>query len=208
MMIKLSASRRCRSRLRAAAVLNAAVVFLGCPAFAAESADPRVAATSFLDNDIRLEVAGHISQSCTVDQSQQRGTFGEVLDSRVGGNTDKTLNLDFSFACNSPFRVSMTSDNGGLLTAAPAIAPFRNRLDYSAALAMDGSQTSACKSADMLPVTRGRDGCVFRFQNASGAAGSAQVRLSIKADATPLLAGAYADRLTIRITPLMGGDAD
>lgn len=192
---------------RTAAVLAVAIAAVATPVLAEGPIDPRVATASFLDNDVRLEVAGYISPRCTVDQEQETGSFGEVLDPRVGGNTDKTLNLAFSFDCNSPFRVSMTSDNGGLLTAAPAVAPFRNRLDYSAALAMGGKQTTACKSADMRPGTRGRDGCVFRFHNPDGAFGTAEVRLSIKADATPLLAGAYADRLTVRITPLLGGEA-
>ncbi len=192
---------------RAAAILGAAAAVIAGPAFAEGPVDPRVATAFFFDNDIRLEVAGVISPRCTIDQSERSGSFGDVLDPRRGGNQAAELELDFRFACNSPFRVSMTSQNGGLVTQARGPAPFRNRLDYTAIVALnDGRQTDACDSADMVLGAPRDERCVFRFEDAGGASGPAKVRLSMTADSTPLLGGQYADRLVVRITPLLGGD--
>lgn len=186
-----------------------ALLTLGAAHAATAEDKGRVAPLAIFDNDIRFEVAGQISARCTVSQGLNHASFGDVLDTRVGGNRTAELNLAFSFACNSPFRVAMTSQNGGMLTQARGSAPFRNRLDYSAALAMEGGrQTSACDSADMVVGAPRQDRCVFRFRDRAGAAGPATVKLTMAADPAPLLAGQYADRLVLSISPLVGGDGD
>jgi len=167
----------------------------------------RVNAPAFFDNDIGFEVAGTISARCTVDQGSSQASFGDVLDGRVGGNRAAQLDLAFDLSCNSPFRVTMISDNGGLVTLARGGPAFRDRLNYSAVLELnDGRATQACASADMIRGGDRDDRCVFRFRDPAGATGPATVKLSMTADTTPLLGGAYTDRLTVRITPLLGGD--
>ncbi len=167
----------------------------------------RFVAPAFFDADIGFEVAGSIAARCIVDQNSHAGSFGEVLDGVRGGNRAAQLDLAFSLDCNSPFRVTMTSHNGGLVTQARGGPAFRDRLDYEAVMALaDGRQTPACESQDMIPGADRDDRCVFRFRGRDGVAGPATVKLTMDADSTPLLAGAYADRLTVRITPLMGGD--
>lgn len=189
--------------------LAGALLMLGAAHAATAEDKGRVTPPAVFDNDIRFEVAGFIPDRCTVHQKSTQASFGDVLDTRVGGNRAAELDLAFSFACNGPFRVAMTSQNGGLLTQTQGSAPFRNRLDYSAALAIEGGrQTDACDSADMVVGAPREDRCVFRFRNRAGAAGPATVKLTMAADPTPLLAGQYADRLVVRITPLLGGDGD
>jgi hypothetical protein len=175
------------------------------PAFAEDRA--RAAPPAFFKTEIGFEVAGTITARCTIDQDGHEAGFGDLLDTRRGGNRDAELDLAFRLDCNSPFRVAMTSQNGGLVTPTLGGGAFRDTIDYSAALTLaDGRQTAACDSRDM---ERGgeRDGrCVFRFRDRQGASGTATINLSVTADAAPLRAGSYSDRLMVRITPLMGGD--
>lgn len=189
---------------RYAALAAFVVVAVGATPSAAEQPGAVGLASPF-DSDIRFEVAGVISPRCSVDQSARSASFGQLVDPVAGGNRAAAIDLDLNFACNSPFRVVMTSDNGGLQTSARGGANFRDRISYSAVMSWDAGRrrTPACESHRMV---RGADRCVFRTNG--GAAGPATVKLAMDADATPLLAGAYSDRLVLRITPLLGGDSD
>jgi len=184
------------------------VAALLCAAAPAVAEDPgRGIAPTFFNRDIGFKVAGSISARCTIDQSSHEGSFGDVVDGRRGGNRDAELDLALTLDCNSPFRVLMTSRNGGLVTQAQGSAAFRNSIDYSAALRLsDGRETAACDSQDMARGGEREDRCVFRFREQTGAGGLATIKLSMNSDPRPLLAGTYSDRLTVRITPLMGGD--
>lgn len=187
--------------------LASTVFVLGVAVEAGAESRDRVLPTANADRDFQFEVAGKISPRCTVTQTEQPASFGDVLDTRAGGNRSAELTLDLGFNCNSPFRVAMTSQNGGLITQTSGGAHFRNRLVYSAIFAITGGrETAACGSADMVAGASRRDRCVFRFRDQHGAAGPAKVKLAMTADTTPLLAGQYADRLVLKITPLMGGD--
>jgi hypothetical protein len=184
----------------AAALLSAA--------FAADArALERPAPTSADRTDIRYEVAGFISPRCTIDQESHQATFGQILDQQTGGNVAREIDLGFTIDCNSPFRVHMASQNGGLQTDARGDAPFRRLIPYDAALTIDGRRGMECTSSQMD--VRGRDGgCDVRIRAERGLSASGALQLSLDASAAPLLAGQYRDRIVVQISPLIGGDHD
>lgn len=160
-------------------------------------------------NRLRVEVAGVISPRCTLGQSEGSSSFGQVLDMASGGTAARSLKLDFTFDCNSPFRAVLTSQNGGLLTDASPASGFRNRITYDAALALpNGRSTAACNSARMQRTGDEAAGCSFRFNDREGTSGAARVKLSMAPDPTPILAGQYRDRLVLRLSPILGGERD
>lgn len=160
-------------------------------------------------NRLRVEVAGVISPRCAVGQSEGSASFGQVLDMAGGGTLARSLKLDFTFDCNSPFRAVMTSQNGGLLADASPASGFRNRIIYDAALALpNGRATPSCGSEQMRREAGERAGCVFRFNGRDGASGAASVKLSMAPDPSPVLAGQYRDRLVLRLSPILGGERD
>ncbi|WEK56894.1 MAG: hypothetical protein P0Y52_10085 [Candidatus Brevundimonas phytovorans] len=160
-------------------------------------------------NRLRVEVAGVISPRCAMGQSENSSSFGQLLDMSSGGTVARSLKLDFTFNCNSPFRAVLTSQNGGLLTDASPASGFRNRIAYDAALALpNGRSTTACSSARMQARGDERSGCTFRFNDRDGASGAASVKLSMAPDPSPVLAGQYRDRLVVRLSPILGGERD
>jgi hypothetical protein len=194
-----------RGQLRSIAAFGALCVAGGL-ATAANATDLAPASAS---TRLRIEVAGVISPRCTVGQSESSASFGQLLDPSTGGTAARSLTLDFTFDCNSPFRAVMTSQNGGMQTDVAPAPGFRNRITYDAALALPNGQASrACDSEQMQREAGERAGCVFRFNGRAGASGAASVKLSMAPDPTPVLAGQYRDRLVLRLSPILGGERD
>lgn len=180
-----------------------------CLAGLATAASASDLVPSNASNRMRVEVSGVVSPRCEVRQSDSTANFGQLLDPSSGGTIARSLTLDFTFDCNSPFRAVMTSANGGLLTEATPANGFRNRITYDAALALpNGRTTSSCDSEAMQRQRGDRSDCVFRFTGREGASGAASVKLSMTPDPSPVLAGRYTDRLVLRLSPILGGERD
>lgn len=187
------------------AALGALCVIAGTATEACATDRPPVGASERL----RIEVAGVISPRCTVSQSEGDASFGQLLDMTNGGTVARTLKLDFTFRCNSPFRAVMTSQNGGLMNDAAPVPGFRNRITYDAALTLpNGRAAPSCDSERIQHDARSRTGCILRFNGRDGASGAGSVKLSMASDPSPILAGRYRDRLVLRLSPILGGEED
>lgn len=160
--------------------------------------------------DLRFEVAGFISPRCTIDQDTHRASFGQLLDNQTGGNVARQIDLALSIDCNSPFQVQMTSQNGGLLTQAAGGDGFRRLIPYDASLSLEGARRGLECSSDRMVAGGNGDNrrCDLKIRRDDGVSAPGALQLSLAADATPLLAGRYSDRIVVRISPLIGGDRD
>ena len=105
-----------------------------------------------------------------------------------------TLTIAFTSTCNFSHRVTLASRDGGIArvgggTAAPGFAFSRN---YTAQVAWAGGQSEFTTSG-----TAG-EGAGFNVLGAN--IGGFDLNVSAPSGATPLLAGAYADVLTIQVS--------
>jgi hypothetical protein len=125
--------------------------------------------------------------------------------------------IDFNTSCNTPFRVAVISQEGGLRAPPPAMAGFASLAPYDIRLTLRGDAGVASVSASCPAATltlSGTPACIFRGP-ASETAGlrlsgrsSGLVNSTIRVSApaytagTPLKAPAtYSDTLTININP-------
>lgn len=170
-----------------------AVLFLAWAAIAA----PAPAQTI-----VNVTAQGTIQSSC-----------GLTVQSAFGAanlNADGSVNASASVNCNTPYRIRATSANGALKSATLAPALFSNRLDYSLSVTVPldaGGQISAtCGSATLVS---GASSCALSPASASGLSSGTGASTSKTAalalqwtlpTATRLVAGSYADTITITIT--------
>lgn len=145
-----------------------------------------------------------------------RGTIpsscGLTLQSAFGAanlNSDGSINASALVNCNTPYRIRASSANGALKSATFAPAQFSNSLDYSFSVTVPldaGGQVSAtCGSATLVS---GATGCTLSPASSSGLSSGAGTSTSKTASlalqwtlptATRLVAGSYADTITITI---------
>jgi hypothetical protein len=128
-----------------------------------------------------------------------------------------SIDVPFSLRCNSPSRVGVVSDNGGLLAAGiPAVPTGYARLaPYQITLRLAGLLGSTAQETCQSPtLTASASGCTFRGPATStrglrlpapslGTAGSF-LRISSPGYSEPgilIASDAYADRLTVTISP-------
>lgn len=187
----------------------ALAVAIGCVSPAAASGRER-------DRDDRLtyEISGYIAPRCAVRQSSHTGAFGDVLDPRTGRARAATLELPVEIDCNGPFAVELTSERGGLGydgVNATTDRDFTTLVGYEAQLRVGGrAGARACTSAAMAKgkavVGAARQGCrrLVKFDPQASAASALELRVTPSAQL--LLAGAYTDFVTIRVTPVLGGE--
>jgi len=140
------------------------------------------------------------------------GTFNKDNFDRDG----LAAQFDFSLNCTGPSRVAISSSNGGLLTNAAIATGYRNKADYQVTLnlaANDGSSAQASCAASAL-VTGGS--CTFagtastthglRLANSAVNQAGSYVKISApaqSASSATLLAGTYADTLTVTVSPAL-----
>ena len=105
---------------------------------------------------------------------------------------------DIAYAvCNSPFDMTLSSQNGGLKNdATTSDDEFTSLVLYGVDFDFDGIQSST------YPMPSG----LHTVESSSEArAGSARIRVNVRASDDLLLQGVYADRLTAALVPNLGG---
>lgn len=138
------------------------------------------------------------------------GTFNKDNFDRDGFSAQ----FDFALNCSGPSRVAVSSSNGGLLSQAAVATGYANKADYQVTLnlvANDGSKAEATCAASSL---QNGGGCTF-----AGAASTTSglklagiavnqpgsyLKISAPAQsawAPTLVAGSYADVLTVTVSP-------
>lgn len=127
-----------------------------------------------------------------------------------------TETVDFTPECTAPWRIAVSSANGGLLTAGTPEPGYRNKAPYTVWLniVQDGNATPVtanCAVADLYHAL-GSSGCPFKGTASAteglsvlrsfGLAGS-YIRVAAPAYPGPdvLIAGTYTDTLTVTVSP-------
>lgn len=137
---------------------------------------------------------------------------GLTLQSAFGAanlNADGSINASASVNCNTPYKIRASSANGTLKSTTPAPAQFSNNLNYSLSVTVPldaGGQISAtCGSATLVS---GASSCALSPASTSGLSSGTGTSTSKTAalvlqwtlpTATRLVAGSYADTITITI---------
>ena len=152
---------------------------------------------------VDVTVKGQVPIACTLtapattlEINQNTNAFGGAV--AAAGSAS----LGIPISCNAPFQISFQSQNGTLLNSAWVIrqggfaSAIPYRLSWSVPLD-DGSSVSAsgCMSAAIM----GAAGCAG-VSSYSAINRAIAASIAWDAPATPLLAGTYLDRITIRIT--------
>ena len=135
------------------------------------------------------------------------------------GNIEGAYSLDvpFSLRCNSPSRVGVVSDNGGMKAAGVPSVPAGYALlaPYQITLSLAGSEADTASATCQSPtLIAGAGGCAFRGPASSTAGlrlpGPSQdapgsfIRISSQGYSDPAIliaSDSYADRLTVTISP-------
>lgn len=162
---------------------------------------------------LSINVTSSVSASCAFSSdAAPNGTYSL-------GNIEGAYSVDiaFSLRCNSPSRVGIVSDNGGMKAAGvPTVPPGYARLaPYQITLSLAGDHGSTAQATCQSPtLVAGAGGCIFRgpatataglrlpgpSQNAPGSF----IRVSspgYSEPATLIASNSYADRLTVTISP-------
>jgi hypothetical protein len=161
---------------------------------------------------LSVNVTASVSASCAFSAGAVPGGTYSV------GNAAGAYSLDvaFSLRCNSPSRVGIVSDNGGLRAGdVPSVPTGYSRLaPYQITLSLAGNATTASATCQSATLTAGTGGCVFRgpatattglrLPGASDNAPGSFIRISSQGYTDPAIlvaSNAYADRLTVTISP-------
>lgn len=182
-------------------------LFVGAAALAAVSAQPAMAHTvpDNLSPSLTYAVSGFVTPKCELTIANSSVDIEKVANPSDDTIAAVDVALPFDVTCNAAVRVAMTSQNGGLKfrgtgTSDPA---FSDLIPYQARVDVPGRQnilscTSELMASDRAACQRETDGIV--------GSGSGAVRVKVAPAQGLLLAGQYADRLTITIAPQLGGE--
>jgi len=158
-----------------------------------------------LHRSLRIGVVGVVPVDCRLTQSAHDVSIENFQDPATDTVRAAAASLPFSVSCNTPISVSLSSTHGGLQfrgarTSDPAFATL---IPYSAHVNMPGhAGLFHCRSANMAD----GHGCEGQVTDAiTDGDGSIDVRL--QASNALVLNGTYQDRLTITVTPRLGGSS-
>jgi hypothetical protein len=152
---------------------------------------------------LRIGVVGVVPVDCGLSQPTHRVDIENFQDPANDTVRATSASLPFSVSCNTPISVAITSRHGGLRfdgagTSDPA---FTTLIPYSARVNMPGHANLVhCRSAVMAEGA----GCVGQIADAI-TQGDGAIEVQVRASNALVLNGAYKDRVTISVTPVLGG---
>jgi len=162
---------------------------------------------------LTVNVRASVSASCAFSVGAVPGGTHSV------GNVEGTFSIDvpFRLRCNSPSRVGVVSDNGGLRAeGVPAVpAGYSQVAPYQITLSLAGdAEATAQETCQSLTLTSSASGCTFRgpatstrglrLPGPSQDAPGSFLRISSPGYSEPevlIASNTYADRLTVTISP-------
>lgn len=178
----------------------------GVMALAALCATPAAAETipANLRPSLSYEVSGRISAYCSLVQGSREVAIAAIANPATDTVRATSVDLGFALDCNNPVRVRLSSNNGGLETAVSTSDPaFLRTVSYDATVHLPGMPSVLrCRSRDMTPALAA---CQADTATAV-ASGAGRIAVTVPAQDGLLLAGTYRDRVTLTITPVLGGE--
>lgn len=158
----------------------------------------------------RLQIFGQISPRCSLNQSTRRLSLGDVLDRNTGGTRETSGRLEFEIDCNSAFAWRLRSGAGALaIVDGPTTSSdaFRTEIEYRATLDLTraGGGRRACDSREMSFERGGRLACSGVERRHRVYQGEGVIEVEIARSTQPVLRGAYRDRVSLTVSPYLGG---
>jgi len=160
---------------------------------------PSIAAAQTATQDVQINAT--VNSVCTINNAATGGVSTVTIPvSAAGAVNTGTLTPSGSpfanVACNAPSNLQLTSQNGGVTTAATAVTGFAGKIDYSASATWHSVTASINTSAASSGPFAGTAAPV-----ATAFSGSLAVSITPIGNTLPLLAGSYTDTLHITLTP-------
>lgn len=184
-------------------------------AFSVSAAASPVAARADLPpanagEQFRLQIFGQISPRCSLNQATRRISLGDVLDRQTGGTRATSGRLAFEIDCNGAFAWRLRSGAGALaMVEGPASASdvFRTEIEYRATIDLTraGGGRRACDSREMTYEHGGRAACSGVERRHRVYQGEGVIEVAVSRSAQPVLRGAYRDRVSLTVSPYLGG---
>ncbi|GAA4013069.1 hypothetical protein GCM10022280_08960 [Sphingomonas swuensis] len=187
-----------------------AVAFRALPLLLLAFAAPSMAATNVsvptdLVPSLRYEVRGVIVPACTFAQGARDQSIVGLANPADDTVRAVRIDLPFTVQCNSPVRVAMVSNNGGLKHVGPGTSDpaFAGLVPYNAVVNLPNGGAALSCSSQAMAVEQAA--CSGRTSEPV-AAGRGHIAVSVPAQDRLLLAGRYQDQVTLTLTPLLGGE--
>ena len=203
-----------RSLCRTSIDFVLAALFVALPSGAwAQTSGEAVFGGSPREVSLSVNVTASVSASCAFSVGNAPGGTYSV------GNVEGAYSVDvaFSLRCNSPSRVGIVSDNGGMQAEGVPTVPagYARLAPYQITLSLAGDAGSTAQETCQSPtLTASASGCTFRgpatatrglrLPGPSQDAPGSFIRISSPGYSEPELliaANSYADRLTVTISP-------
>lgn len=170
-------------------------------------AGPALAGTipTNLQPSIRYPVSGTISPACALAQSSTGAEVVALTNSTDNTPRSRDVSLPFNVECNSPVRVSMTSTHGGLRFAGQATSDpaFTQMVRYQATVILPGPGKALSCASQAMDIAA--PDCSAHTEKPVGK-GTGHILVRTQAADALLQAGKYRDRVTLTITPFLGGE--
>lgn len=152
-------------------------------------------------SSLSLDIQGVVEQRCSVSG---------LVDSTIAIQLVKTNTIEFVINCNSPFRYSVISANGGLKyqgseSTNNTAGLFPRLIPYSTSITIpleQGNKSQISDHCDSHALQQNNSGCEFS-DSGSSIAINKKASLSIKPELSAsnvFLAGSYSDTLVIEMT--------
>jgi hypothetical protein len=159
---------------------------------------------SNLTPSIRYPVSGVIVAACSFSQAGRDVRVLGLADPSTDTVRRTTADLPFDVSCNAPVRVALSSREGGLkFNGAPTSdADFTSLVRYDATVHLPGAAAALSCGSQSMSIA---DGC-HAPDAVTTTSGAGHIAVSVPASDRLLQAGTYRDRVTLTLTPLLGGE--
>lgn len=146
-------------------------------------------------------VTGTVSKACLINNVANPGADSATIPiNAVGAVTTTAINRSYSnVVCNTPSTLLLTSQSGGVVTNATPPSGFTNIINYSASVTFSGATATLDTSTN--PSATGAESGMGVSTAGTPPSGTLAVTITPQANLQQLIAGSYADTLTITIVP-------
>lgn len=146
-------------------------------------------------------VSATVNKSCTIGGVAKGPNDSATIPiSAAGAVNTATINRSYtSIVCNTPANVQASSQNGAVRSTATAPSGFTNQINYAATATFSGA--SATLNTATNPAAGGTESGAVASTTGATPTGTLAVAISPQANVQRLVAGTYADVLTITIVP-------
>jgi hypothetical protein len=145
-------------------------------------------------------VIGQVAKSCTIGGVAHPSADTATIPITAAGQvTTSPINKSYANAvCNTPSNLQLTSQNGAVMTTNTA-AGLQNFINYAASASFAGASASLNTATN--PAAAGQESGSPASTSGGTPTGSLSVTITPELNVSRLVAGSYADTLTIAITP-------